>query len=353
MTLLRTVLVKGFWLLCFTLLFALYLYHKALQEPLALPEEGLVLDIQRGETLHHVLRKLESEAHLPSVLVARVYSRINGFDARIRAGEFALQPGLTIPDLFALISSNQQIRYAVTLVEGQRFSEVRDTLHRHPKLTQTLLGQSDEAVRGLLKAPALKAYQHPEGLLYPDTYFFRKGDTDLDILQRAHTRLAEVLVQEWSSRADALPLTSPYEALILASIVEKETGVPEERAEIAGVFVRRLQKGMRLQTDPTVIYGLGDRYKGNIKRTHLREHTPYNTYRINGLPPTPIALAGREAIHAALHPKPGSSLYFVARGDGSHVFSDTIDAHNRAVRQYQLNRRDDYRSVHRKQSDQQ
>ncbi len=350
MTVLRAFIIKGFWLLCFGLLFALYLYHKALQAPLSLPDQGAVLEIQRGETLHHVLQRLNADGTLPSTFVAKLYSRVNAYDARIRAGEFALEPGLTIPALFALISSNNQIRYSVTLVEGQRFSEARAAIAKHPKVKQTLTEYGDAKVRTMLSASALDDYSHYEGLLYPDTYFFRKGDTDLDILQRAHERLAEVLSEEWMQRSTELPLDSPYEALILASIVEKETGVPAERAEIAGVFVRRLNMGMRLQTDPTVIYGLGERYQGNIKRAHLKEYTPYNTYRINGLPPTPIALAGRDAIHAALHPKPGSSLYFVARGDGSHVFSDTIEAHNKAVREYQLKRREDYRSVHRKPS---
>ncbi len=168
--------------------------------------------------------------------------------------------------------------------------------------------------------------------------------TDADLLKKAYDRLDEVLLKEWNQRAADVPYTEPYQALIMASLVEKETGVPQERRQIAGVFVRRMEMGMLLQTDPTVIYGLGDRYNGKLTRAHLKEPTPYNTYMIAGLPPTPIAMVGREAIHAALNPADGNSLYFVARGDGSHVFSDDLDAHNNAVREFQINRRADYRS---------
>jgi len=171
-----------------------------------------------------------------------------------------------------------------------------------------------------------------------------RGMSDVELLKKSYNRLDDVLAQEWSKRAADAPYTDPYQALIMASLVEKETGVPEERGQIAGVFVRRMQIGMLLQTDPTVIYGLGERYTGKLTRAHLKEATPYNTYVIAGLPPTPIAMVGREAIHAALNPVAGSSLYFVARGDGSHIFSDNLDAHNAAVREFQMKRRADYRS---------
>jgi len=184
----------------------------------------------------------------------------------------------------------------------------------------------------------------PEGRFFPDTYKYVKGMTDEQLLEQAFTRLDAVLAEAWKTRATGLPYSDPYQALIMASLIEKETGVPEERSEIAGVFVRRLAAGMLLQTDPTVIYGMGERYTGRITRADLREPSPYNTYLNPGLPPTPIALVGREAIRAALNPADGNSLYFVAKGDGSHVFSNDIDAHNQAVRQYQLKRRADYRS---------
>ncbi|KXK71685.1 aminodeoxychorismate lyase, partial [Pseudomonas monteilii] len=184
----------------------------------------------------------------------------------------------------------------------------------------------------------------PEGRFFPDTYRFVRGMTDVELLQQAYMRLDEVLAKEWAERTTDLPYRDPYQALIMASLVEKETGIPQERGQIAGVFVRRLRLGMMLQTDPTVIYGMGERYNGKITRADLREPTPYNTYTITGLPPTPIAMVGREAIHAALNPSDGTSLYFVARGDGSHVFSDDLDDHNSAVREFQLKRRADYRS---------
>ncbi|KJS28084.1 MAG: aminodeoxychorismate lyase, partial [Pseudomonas sp. BRH_c35] len=209
-----------------------------------------------------------------------------------------------------------------------------------PKLEQTLDGLTDAEIMSRIGASG----QHPEGRFFPDTYRFTRGTSDADLLRRAYARLEQVLEEEWQQRAEGLPYKDAYQALIMASIIEKETGVPGERGEIAGVFVRRLARGMLLQTDPTVIYGMGEKYKGRITRTDLRTPTPYNTYTNAGLPPTPIAMVGREAIHAALHPADGTSLYFVARGDGSHVFSDTLNQHNRAVREYQLKRRADYRS---------
>ena len=180
---------------------------------------------------------------------------------------------------------------------------------------------------------------HPEGWFFPDTYSYSATDSVSDILVQAHGQMQRILDRAWQARDADLPYKTAYEALIMASIIEKETGVTYERPEIAGVFVRRLQRGMRLQTDPTVIYGMGDAYKGNIRRKHLKQLTAYNTYRINGLPPTPIAMPSAAAIEAALHPLPGSSLYFVARGDGSHYFSDSFAEHQRAVRQYQIKQR--------------
>ena len=217
---------------------------------------------------------------------------------------------------------------------------MRSALAKHEKIEQTLDGLSDSEVMAKLG----HAGEFPEGRFFPDTYRFVRGMTDAQLLEKAYNRLEKVLAEEWQQRAPDLPYATPYEVLIMASLVEKETGVPQERGQIAGVFVRRMKIGMPLQTDPTVIYGLGERYNGKLTRAHLREPTPYNTYTIPGLPPTPIAMVGREAIHAALHPVSGSSLYFVAKGDGSHTFSDDLDAHNNAVREFQIKRRADYRS---------
>lgn len=247
---------------------------------------------------------------------------------------------MTAEGLIGLWQRGEVVQYSLTLVEGWNFRQVRNALAKSDKLQQTLTGLSDSQVMEKLGHGGV----FPEGRFFPDTYRFVKGMTDVELLEKAYDRLDDVLAKEWSKRADDAPYSDPYQALIMASLVEKETGVPQERGQIAGVFVRRMQIGMLLQTDPTVIYGLGERYTGKLTRAHLKEATPYNTYVIAGLPPTPIAMVGREAIHAALNPVPGKSLYFVARGDGSHVFSDDLDAHNSAVREFQLKRRADYRS---------
>jgi UPF0755 protein len=247
---------------------------------------------------------------------------------------------MTVEGLIGLWKRGEMVQYSLTLVEGWNFHQVRAALAREEKIDQTLNGLSDSQVMDKLGHPGI----FPEGRFFPDTYRFVRGMTDVDLLKLAYDRLDDVLAKEWAQRAADLPYSGPYEALIMASLVEKETGVPQERGQIAGVFVRRMAIGMLLQTDPTVIYGLGDRYSGRLTRAHLKEATPYNTYVIAGLPPTPIAMVGREAIHAALNPVAGTSLYFVARGDGSHVFSDDLDAHNNAVREFQLKRRADYRS---------
>ncbi|MGE8452074.1 MAG: endolytic transglycosylase MltG, partial [Pseudomonadales bacterium] len=247
---------------------------------------------------------------------------------------------MTAEGLIGIWQRGEVVQYSLTLVEGWNFRQVRSALAKSDKLQQTLAGLSDSQVMEKLGHGGV----FPEGRFFPDTYRFVRGMTDAELLEKAYDRLDEVLAKEWGKRADDAPYSDPYQALIMASLVEKETGVPQERGQIAGVFVRRMQIGMLLQTDPTVIYGLGERYTGKLTRAHLKEATPYNTYVIAGLPPTPIAMVGREAIHAALNPVPGKSLYFVARGDGSHVFSDDLDAHNSAVREFQLKRRADYRS---------
>jgi UPF0755 protein len=213
-------------------------------------------------------------------------------------------------------------------------------LQKEDALEKVITNVRDTKIEQLVQ-PRVSA----EGLFFPDSYRYERGDSDWELLQRAHSALQSVLTQEWAQRAAELPYETPYEALIMASIIEKETGAPEEREQIAGVFVRRLQQGMRLQTDPTVIYGLGESFDGNLLRTHLKDAgNPYNSYRHRGLPPSPIALPGRAAIHAALHPAPGDAMYFVATGDGRHVFSATLAEHQRAVRKYQLRRKKDYRS---------
>ncbi|KRP42169.1 endolytic transglycosylase MltG [Pseudomonas poae] len=314
-------------------------YESALKQPLKLTQEQL-LDVPAGATPTGTFNRLENEGVIDGAFWLRLYWRFNLDGQPLHSGEYRMTPGMTAQDLIGLWQRGEVVQYSLTLVEGWNFRQVRSALARHDKIVQSLSGLSDSEVMDKLGHPGV----FPEGRFFPDTYRFVRGMTDVEFLKKAYNRLDDVLAQEWSKRAADAPYTDPYQALIMASLVEKETGVPEERAQIAGVFVRRLKIGMQLQTDPTVIYGLGERYNGKLTRAHLKEANPYNTYMIAGLPPTPIAMVGREAIHAALNPAPGSSLYFVARGDGSHIFSDDLDAHNAAVREFQLKRRADYRS---------
>ncbi|TNF07304.1 MAG: endolytic transglycosylase MltG [Gammaproteobacteria bacterium] len=327
-----------FCLLAAALLVANWLLTDYLETPLEL-QRSLTIKVPAGTSLTAQARQMEKEGLLKWSRVLTVYGRLSG-QTGIKAGEYLLHPGDTPRELLAKWVRGDVIQYSLTFPEGLTFSDWLLLLANVEKLEQVLTPGSQQHILEQLGAEI----SHPEGWFFPDTYSYSEGDTDRDILLRAHQRMREVLAEEWSSRSSGLPYDDPYEALIMASIIEKETGVAEERGQIAGVFVRRLQKGMRLQTDPTVIYGLGDAYKGNIRRKHLRQHSDYNTYLIKGLPPTPIAMPGREAIHAALHPEDGNSLFFVAKGDGSHYFSATLEEHQKAVREFQLQRRSDYRS---------
>jgi UPF0755 protein len=317
-------LAAGFWLD----------YQRFLETPLQLEETPAVIEVPRGASIRQVAKALTAKGAIqhPYYFVALAMRR--GDAARIKAGEFELRQGMGPAELLDAIVAGKVIQYPITLVEGWTFRQAVDTVAKDGRFHGDIGSLSDEALMERLGRPG----ELPEGRLFPDTYSFPRRTAALDVLRRALERMEQVLAEEWESRAEGLPIETPYQALILASIVEKETAVPSERPDIAGVFVRRLEKGMKLQTDPTVIYGMGARYDGNIRRTDLNEATPYNTYVIDGLPPTPIALPGREAIHAVLHPAEGDSLYFVARGDGSHQFSATLDEHNRAVRRYQLGR---------------
>ncbi|WP_434699873.1 endolytic transglycosylase MltG [Pseudomonas sp. D1-1] len=313
--------------------------HSALQQPLNITQEEL-LDVPSGTTPTGTLNRLEADGLIKDAFWLRVYWRFNLAGQPLHSGEYRMVPGMTMDGLIGVWKRGDVVQYSVTLVEGWNFRQVRAALAKDEKLQQTLAGLSDSQVMDRLGHSGI----FPEGRFFPDTYRFVRGTSDTDLLKKAYDRLEEVLAKEWAQRAADVPYTQPYQALIMASLIEKETGVPQERGQIAGVFVRRLRLGMLLQTDPTVIYGLGERYTGKLTRAHLKEPNPYNTYLVPGLPPTPIAMVGREAIHAALNPADGNSLYFVARGDGSHVFSDDLETHNNAVREYQLKRRADYRS---------
>jgi UPF0755 protein len=253
----------------------------------------------------------------------------------IKAGEYALEPGITQRELLDKIVSGKVIQYSLTIPEGLKFSDILKIISDSENLKHTIDNYSEtDLLRQLsyLERP-------PEGMFYPDTYHFPRGTTDLAFLQRAYEMMQKVLDEEWQMRAMGLPYKDSYEALIMASIIEKETAVASERGQIAGVFIRRLEKGMKLQTDPTVIYAMGADYQGNIRRQDLFIDSPYNTYVYSDLPPTPIASPGRASINAALQPADGEELYFVAKGDGSHQFSSTLEEHNRAVNMYQRNRR--------------
>lgn len=317
---------------------AAYGYHW-LQSPLAIPEEGIRYELSRGESLGHVTADLGARGVLRHPRGLSLYARLSE-QTRVHAGEYQLNPGLTPLTLLEQLNEGDVVLHQVTLIEGWTFAQALMALHAEEAIEAKLEGLSQTEQLSLLGIDV----EHPEGWFFPDTYRFARGTTDVDILRRAHQAMRDQLEQLWPQRAEGLPYDSPYEALIMASLIERETGAPWERETIAGVFVRRLESGMRLQTDPTVIYGMGDRYEGRITRRDLRAPTPYNTYTISGLPPTPIALPGRGALAAALNPAPGTAVYFVAKGDGTHVFSDTLEEHNRAVREYQLRRREGYRS---------
>lgn len=325
--------------------YALYLW----QITRALPgsEQPRLFVVEKGDTLSHVLRRLEADDVIASYWLARFHAWQSGQDRSLKAGEFEIPQHSSLKDLLVLLNSNNRVQYRIALLEGQTFKEWRKLLAGQEALTQAAKTMDDEALFASLRGSEEWMPKQPEGMFYPDTYFYHRGDTDISILARAHQRQRELIAELWPKRRDKLPLRTPYEAIILASIIEKETGHPDERPAIAGVFVRRLEQGMRLQTDPTIIYGLGDSYQGNITRAHLRETTAYNTYQIDGLTPTPIAMPSRAAIEAALQPANGDALYFVARGDGSHVFSATLEAHEKAVQEFQIKRRQDYRSEYR------
>lgn len=300
--------------------------------PIHVPDEGLTYSIAPGTSLRAIADHLEQRGVIdkPYLLVLLAYLR--GEAHAIKAGEYALTPGMRPDDLLALFASGKVIQHAFTLVEGTTFRQLRAAVAQDPALLQTLQNVGDQQLMTRLGLPGMA----PEGWFFPDTYYFPRGTSDFDFFKRALRAMQKHLAAEWNQRAPNLPYQAPYQALIMASIIEKETAVPAERPQIAGVFVRRLLRGMPLQTDPTVIYGLGTAYDGNIRRRDLVTDGPYNTYLRVGLPPTPIAQPGSASLHAALHPTAGDSLYFVARGDGSHQFSANLAEHNKAVQKYQL-----------------
>jgi UPF0755 protein len=308
--------------------------------PLAIPGDGYSLEIASGSSWSAIVRRLAADGVVewPSVLSA--YGQLTGQAGSLKAGEYRLTPGLTPPSLLDLLESGRVVLHKVTLVEGWTVQDILQAIRAEPALAKTLRATSASDLARELGLP----WPSAEGAFLPETYLFARGESDRELLARAHNALRERLDRAWEGRQAGLPFDTPYELLTLASIVERETALASERPKIAGVFIRRLRSGMRLQTDPTVIYGLGSRFDGNLTRLDLETDSPWNTYTRAGLPPTPIAAPSGAAIDASARPADGTALFFVAtgKGDGSHRFSDTLSQHEAAVRDYlaALNRRD-------------
>ena len=307
------------------------LYRSFQVAEISVPEEGMIYTIPAGTSLKQLAFDLQRHGIIDQPRFFVMLGRELDAARSLKTGEYTLLRGMTPRSLLELVTEGQVIQYSLTVIEGQKFREMLARIASHAVIEHTLEDLDDGEIMARLGHPG----EHPEGRFLPDTYNFPRSTTDLAFLQRAYNAMTDQLQQAWEERQEGLPLKSPEEALILASIVEKETGRAEERPVIAGVFVRRLQKGMKLQTDPTVIYGMGASFDGNIRLRDLRKDTPYNTYTRSGLPPTPIALPGADAIHAVLHPAAGNSLYFVAMGEGRHYFSSTLKQHNLAVDKFQ------------------
>lgn len=311
-----------------------YLYitkqvEQYITQPLQIEQEQ-IFTIKPGTSFSGVLVDLTEEQYIAQSDVAKLVGRLHPELTQLKAGTYLLEPGLNLTQALEVFKQGKEHQFSITFVEGSTFKEWREALVNASYLEHEITGLSEAEIAKLLGIEREKL----EGLLLAETYHYTFGTSDLDILKRAAQKLQQVLDQQWQTRQDKLPLKTPYEALILASIIEKETAVEEERERVASVFVNRLNKRMRLQTDPTVIYGMGDKYDGNIRKKDLRTPTPYNTYVISGLPPTPIAMPGEASIAAALNPEASNYLYFVASGKGGHVFSKTLNEHNRAVRAY-------------------
>lgn len=290
------------------------------------------LHVEQGASVRTVLNRLVDLGNVANARRAEIYLRLHGRRLNIKAGHYEIPPHASAADVFDLLESGKVVLEQLTIVEGSTFADLRKALDRHEGIVSSLRGKSDAEVMIAIG----RAGEHPEGRFFPDTYRFAAGTTDVELLKLAYRQMEQVLEAAWAQRREGLPIQTPYEALILASIVEKETGLASERPRIAGVFTTRLRKGMRLQSDPTVIYGIGEKYDGDIRKRDLLTDTLYNTYTRPGLPPTPIALPGKDSIMAVVNPDETGDLYFVAtgEGDGAHYFSATLEEHNAAVRRY-------------------
>lgn len=291
-----------------------------------------IYDVKPGMTLRAFARELSTRGVLPESHSFVWLAHLTGRERDLKSGEYRFRDGMTARELLDQVVAGRVVEYPVVLVEGWSFAQFLAAIREAPKLTQTLAGMPPSAIMQRLGHPG----EHPEGRFFPDTYYYSAGQTDIMILANAYDKMQALLQREWEGRENNLPLKNAYEALILASIVEKETGRTDERRLIAGVFINRLRHGMKLQTDPTVIYGMGRMFDGNLRLKDLKRDTPYNTYTRRGLPPTPVAMPGKDALQAVLHPMVTGAVFFVARGDGSHEFSATLEEHNKAVIKYQL-----------------
>ncbi len=332
------VLFKLFGTLIFLAVIAVavgYWYvNDAWTKPLNFTDE--IFTIEQGDSLHKVSRRLHQQGAMSDAYSLALLGRYEGTATQIKPGDYQLENGMNARDVLEKFIKGEVVTYKVSLVEGLTFKQFRKRLATADDLTQTILNWSDEKIMQEIGAAGL----HPEGRFFPDTYVFRASDTDLDVLKQAYQRMQKSLDDAWDNRDADIPLKDKYQALTLASIIEKETGKAEERPTIGGVFTNRLNQGMLLQTDPTIIYGLGDQFDGNLTRKHLdSKDNIYNTYQHAGLPPTPIAMPGLASLKAAVNPEKTDSFYFVAKGDGSHKFSKTYKEHQRAVNEYQIKRK--------------
>ena len=300
-------------------------YRQFTLDPMTIPPEGMVVTVEPGDTINAVLARLEGLGVTHKDWHWRVLNRFH--QVTIKTGEYRLLPGTTQLGLLDLLASAQVVSYRFTIIEGWTVRQLLEALAADPVLQHELTD-----ITTLEKIPGLEN-QNPEGWFLPETYSFVRGDSGLQLLQRAYDAMQESLARVWNTRDIGLPYETPYELLTMASIIEKETSMEAERADIAGVFVRRLAENWRLEADPTIIYGMGENYQGDIRRRDIRQDTPYNTYTRRGLPPTPIALPGKASLQAAAHPAAGETMFFVADGQGGHTFSRTLDEHNEAVQQ--------------------
>ncbi len=315
--------------------FAAYDYSSFLKSPLTTENKSFELHINQGDTIRGVAQKLSDAELLSRPLWWELYARYTGSARSIKTGEYPLSTSITPVELLDQLQIGKQKQFAFTILEGWNIWQLRDALSSHDVLVQTMQDVADEDVMRFIGADD----GHPEGQFLPDTYHFPKGTTDAQFLLRAHQMLKTKLAEVWESRQENLPVSTPYEVMVMASIIEKETSVEAEREIISGVIAGRLKKGMRLQMDPTVIYGIGKQFNGNITRKDLQTKTPYNTYKIDGLPPTPIAMSSARSLEAAVNPADTKALYFVADGTGGHVFNETVEEHNKAVRKFILKKK--------------